>query len=105
MSACMIERVASELYAEWTESQIDEYVPWERLIDKETWLIRARRAVAAMREPTPEMIAEAWAGITSAKNANRIWRLGPGPGASDVWRAMIGHILGTTPSPKGEQQP
>ena len=43
----------------------------------------------AMREPTPEALAAAWAEITKDKQRAGIARLGPGPGASDWWRAMI----------------
>ncbi len=53
----------------------------------------ARAAIEAMREPTPKMIAEAWNSVTPAKKLAGISRLGPGPGVSEVWRAMIDAAL------------
>lgn len=45
--------------------------------------------VIVPREPTPAMVAAAWDTIAPEKKRLGIARLGPGPGATDVYRAMI----------------
>lgn len=47
----------------------------------------------AMRLPTEAMLASAWREITADKKAAGIARLGPGPGVSDWWQAMIDAAL------------
>lgn len=49
----------------------------------------ARAAIGAMREPTPEMIAEAWARLKRA----HLPRLGPGPGFKEAYQAAIDAAL------------
>lgn len=45
--------------------------------------------VVVPREPTPAMVAAAWDTIAPEKKRLGIARLGPGPGTTDVYRAMI----------------
>lgn len=45
--------------------------------------------VVVPREPTPAMVASAWDTIAPEKKRLGIARLGPGPGTTDVYRAMI----------------
>lgn len=51
--------------------------------------LNAAGYVVVPREPTPAMVAAAWDGIAKEKTRLGIARLGPGPGTTDVYRAMI----------------
>lgn len=59
----------------------------------EHYIPSARATIEAMRKPTPQMLAAGWAEITTAKKVAGIARLGPGPGLSDGYRAMIDAAL------------
>lgn len=55
-----MERAAKALYDHWrlVEDWSNEYVEWEILPNKQTWLDRARVIIEAIREPSAEMLAE-----------------------------------------------
>jgi len=82
----MVERVARALHAMPSEAWSE--VPWSVLqaMHKERLMRHARAAIEAMREPTPEMVDEAY---EYALNEN----------AAGVWRKMIDAAL----SSKNEQ--
>lgn len=62
-------------------------------------LDRALAALAAMREPSPHMIASAWGVISADKKAAGIARLGPGAGFSEWWQATIDAAIQEHSSP------
>ena len=57
-------------------------------------LMLARAAIEAMREPTEQQLAAAWAVITAEKQGQGITRLTPGLGAREIYQAMIDAALG-----------
>lgn len=63
-----------------------------RMPDVLTAISQAGYAVVPV-EPTPQMIAKAWDEISKEKRLLGIAKLGPGPAAREVYRAM----LSTTP--------
>lgn len=50
--------------------------------------------ICAPKEPTPAMISEAWKAISAEKRLLGIAKLGPGPAAREVYRAMISAAQG-----------
>lgn len=53
----MKERIAKALYEHWiAEDFANDYAPWDKLQDKATWIARAEVVLAAMHEPTPQML-------------------------------------------------
>lgn len=57
------------------------------------WRYKARAVIAAMAEPTSEMIAAGWRAVSTGKKGAGIARLGPGPGLTDGYKAMIASLL------------
>lgn len=78
----MIERVAEAIYND-TKSNYKEFEPYSELYPrtKSIYIMQARAAIKAMREPTEKMLE---AGITRAKTVT---------GAVNCYQAMIDVII------------
>lgn len=102
MSGSMVERVARELWLAATSFEGKETF-WDNMkdFDRESYMIGARAAIEAMREPTPEMVEVAQNMSVFARcdyDGNYAELLpdveGGSGGIQTLWRAQITAALG-----------
>ena len=80
---------AKEVIAAAIKSRPAWNTPYSADADAILAALDAAGYVVVPREPTPAMVAAAWDTIAPGKKRLGIARLGPGPGTTDVYRAMI----------------
>lgn len=90
IAAAILEGLADITYAEDDGGLgVDGWIYLPKLSAAILAALDAAGLVIVPREPTPAMVAAAWDTIAPEKKRLGIARLGPGPGATDVYRAMI----------------